>query len=485
MSEDRFAKVGLTFDDVLLVPGKSSVLPREVDTATNLTRDVSLNIPLLSAGMDSVTQSRMAIAVAREGGLGVIHKNMSIKQQAVEVDRVKRSEHGVITDPISLEPHHLLSDALKIMEHYHISGIPITVNGKLVGIITNRDLRFEDNLQRPISEVMTKDNLITAPEGTTLQEARNILMQHKIEKLPIVDDKNNLRGLITIKDIEKARQYPNSAKDSKGRLRAGAAIGVGEDYKERLSALVEAGVDVIIVDTAHGHSKGVLQAVETIKGLYPDLQLIAGNIATAEATLDLFEAGADAVKVGIGPGSICTTRVVAGIGVPQITAIVECSRVAKKYKKPIIADGGIKYSGDITKALAAGADTVMLGNLLAGTEESPGDVEIYQGRKYKVYRGMGSLGAMRDGSADRYFQDNIQDKLVPEGVEGRVPYRGPVSEIIYQLIGGLRAGMGYCGAKDIEELQTKTKFIRITNASLRENHPHSVDITKEAPNYSY
>ncbi|MDD2555136.1 MAG: IMP dehydrogenase [Syntrophaceticus sp.] len=484
MSEDRFSKVGLTFDDVLLVPGKSSVLPQDVDIATNLTKDVRLNIPVISAGMDTVTQGRMAIAVAREGGLGVIHKNMSIEQQTVEVDRVKRSEHGVITDPISLDPHHLLSDTLKIMEHYHISGIPITVHEKLVGIITNRDLRFEDNLQRPISEVMTKDHLITAPEGTTLQEARNILMQHKIEKLPIVDDKYNLRGLITIKDIEKARQYPNSAKDSKGRLRAGAAIGVGEDYKERLSALVEAGVDVIVVDTAHGHSKGVLQAVETIKGLYPDLHLIAGNIATAEATRDLFEAGVDAVKVGIGPGSICTTRVVAGIGVPQITAIVECSREAKKYGKPIIADGGIKYSGDITKALAAGADTVMLGNLLAGTEESPGDVEIYQGRKYKVYRGMGSLGAMRAGSADRYFQENTQDKLVPEGVEGRVPYRGPVSEIIFQLIGGLRAGMGYCGVKDIETLQTKTKFVRITSASLRENHPHSVDITKEAPNYS-
>ncbi|MGB4505185.1 MAG: IMP dehydrogenase [Syntrophaceticus sp.] len=483
--EDRFAKTGLTFDDVLLIPGKSSVLPREVDIATNLTRDVRLNIPIISAGMDTVTQSRMAIAIAREGGIGVIHKNMSIERQAAEVDRVKRSEHGIITDPIFLNPQHLLRDALEIMGHYHISGIPITVDGKLVGIITNRDLRFEDNLERPISEVMTKDNLITAPVGTTLQEARRILRRHKIEKLPIVDDEYNLRGLITIKDIEKARQYPNSAKDNKGRLRVAAAIGVGAEYKERLSALVEAGVDVIVVDTAHGHSKGVLQAVETIKGLYQDLSLVAGNIATAEATRDLFEAGADAVKVGIGPGSICTTRVVAGIGVPQITAIYECACEAKKYGKPIIADGGVKYSGDITKALAAGANTVMLGNLLAGTEESPGDVEIYQGRKYKVYRGMGSLGAMRSGSADRYFQENIPDKFVPEGVEGRVPYRGPVSEIIYQLIGGLRAGMGYCGVKNIEELQTKTKFIRITNASLRENHPHSVDITKEAPNYSY
>ncbi|MGB4043208.1 MAG: IMP dehydrogenase [Thermacetogeniaceae bacterium] len=485
MNEDRFGKVGLTFDDVLLVPGKSSVLPRDVDVSSLLTNKIRLNTPILSAGMDTVTESRMAIAMAREGGIGIIHKNMSIEQQASEVDRVKRSEHGIITDPIFLSPQHLVKDALDLMEHYHISGVPITVEGKLVGIITNRDIRFEDNMLRPISEVMTKDNLITAPVGTTLQEARNILRQHKIEKLPIVDENYNLRGLITIKDIEKARQYPNSAKDPKGRLRVGAAIGVGPDYKERLSALVRAGVDVIVVDTAHGHSEGVLKAVENIKSLYPDLQLIAGNVATAEATRDLIKAGADAVKVGIGPGSICTTRVVAGIGVPQITAIHECSQEAKKYGKPIIADGGIKYSGDITKALAAGASTVMLGNLLAGTEESPGDLEIYQGRKFKVYRGMGSLGAMRSGSADRYFQENTTDKLVPEGVEGRVPYRGQVSEIIFQLVGGLRAGMGYCGVKNIEELQTKTKFIRITNAGLRENHPHSVDITKEAPNYSY
>ncbi len=484
MTEDRFAKIGLTFDDVLLVPGKSSILPREVDIATYLTKEIKLNTPIISAGMDTVTQGRMAIAMAREGGLGIIHKNMSIEHQAVEVDRVKRSEHGVITDPIFLSPQHLVSNALELMEHYHISGVPITVNGKLVGIITNRDIRFEDNFNRPISEVMTKDKLIVSPVGTTLQEARSILRQHKIEKLPIVDDEYNLRGLITIKDIEKVRQYPNSAKDEKGRLRAGAAIGVSQDYKERLSALVGAGVDVIVVDTAHGHSKGVLQAVETIKSMYPSLMLIAGNIATAEATRDLIEAGADAVKVGIGPGSICTTRVVAGIGIPQITAIQECSAEANKYGKPVIADGGIKYSGDITKALAAGASTVMLGNLLAGTEESPGDVEIYQGRKYKVYRGMGSMGAMRSGSADRYFQEKTADKLVPEGVEGRVPYRGPVSEIVYQLIGGLRAGMGYCGVKNLEELKTKTKFIRITNASLRENHPHSVDITKEAPNYS-
>ncbi|HHW28107.1 MAG TPA: IMP dehydrogenase [Syntrophomonadaceae bacterium] len=485
MNEDRFGKVGLTFDDVLLVPGKSSVLPREVDVSSFLTNEIKLNTPILSAGMDTVTESRMAIAMAREGGIGIIHKNMSIEKQASEVDRVKRSEHGIITDPIFLSPQHLVKDALELMEHYHISGVPITVEEKLVGIITNRDIRFEDNMLRPISEVMTKDNLITAPVGTTLQEAKNILRQHKIEKLPIVDENYKLRGLITIKDIEKARQYPNSAKDAKGRLRVGAAIGVGPDYKERLSALVEAGVDVVVVDTAHGHSEGVLKAVEKIKSLYPDLQLIAGNVATAEATRDLIEAGADAVKVGIGPGSICTTRVVAGIGVPQITAILECAQEAKEYGKPIIADGGIKYSGDITKALAAGANTVMLGNLLAGTEESPGDLEIYQGRKYKVYRGMGSLGAMRSGSADRYFQEANTDKLVPEGVEGRVPYRGQVSEIIFQLVGGLRAGMGYCGVKNIEELQNKTRFIRITNAGLRENHPHSVDITKEAPNYSY
>lgn len=485
MIEERFEKMGLTFDDVLLIPGKSEVLPRDVDISTCLTGDIKLNIPILSAGMDTVTESRMAIALAREGGIGIIHKNMTPEHQAIEVDRVKRSEHGIITDPISLSPQHLVRNALEMMEHYHISGVPITVDGKLVGIITNRDIRFEDELDRPIHEVMTKENLITAPVGTTLQAARNILRQHKIEKLPIVDENNNLRGLITIKDIEKARQYPNSSKDVKGRLRVGAAVGVGSDLKDRLTAIVGAGVDVVVVDTAHGHSAGVLKAVETIKGMYPNLPLIAGNVATAEATRDLILAGADAIKVGIGPGSICTTRVVAGIGVPQITAVVECAREAKKYGKPVIADGGVKYSGDITKALAAGASTVMLGNLLAGTEESPGEVEIYQGRKYKVYRGMGSLSAMRSGSADRYFQQQTQDKLVPEGVEGRVPYRGPISEIVFQLIGGLRAGMGYCGVHTIEELQTKTRFVRITNAALRESHPHSVDITKEAPNYSY
>jgi len=480
---ERFEKVGLTFDDVLLVPGKSSVLPRDVDVSTWLVRNIKLNIPIVSAGMDTVTEARMAIAIAREGGIGIIHKNMSIERQASEVDRVKRSEHGVITDPISLSPQHQVRDALRIMEHYHISGVPITVDGKLVGIITNRDIRFEDDLSRPISEVMTKDNLITAPVGTTLAEAKKILRRHKIEKLPLVDENNYLRGLITIKDIEKARQYPNSAKDARGRLLVGAAVGVTSDMLERVAALKEANVDVVVVDTAHGHSTGVLDAVEQIKSRFPDLPLIAGNVATAEGTRDLIKAGADAVKVGIGPGSICTTRVVAGIGVPQITAILECAEEAKKHGIPIIADGGIKYSGDITKALAAGANTVMLGSLLAGTEESPGEIEIYQGRSYKVYRGMGSLSAMKEGSMDRYFQDDPK-KLVPEGVEGRVPYRGPLSETIYQLIGGLRAGMGYCGVRNIEELQTKTKFIRITSAGLRESHPHSVVITKEAPNYS-
>jgi len=480
---ERFEKLGLTFDDVLLVPGKSSVLPRDVDVSTWLVKNIKLNIPIVSAGMDTVTEARMAIAIAREGGIGIIHKNMSIEKQASEVDRVKRSEHGVITDPISLSPQHRVEDALRIMEHYHISGVPITVDGKLVGIITNRDIRFEDDLSRPISEVMTKDNLITAPVGTTLAEAKQILRRHKIEKLPLVDENNYLRGLITIKDIEKARQYPNSAKDSRGRLLVGAAVGVTADMLERVAALKEADVDVVVVDTAHGHSLGVLKAVEEIKSRFPDLPVIAGNVATAEGTRDLIKAGADAVKVGIGPGSICTTRVVAGIGVPQITAILECAEEAKKYGIPIIADGGIKYSGDITKALAAGANTVMLGSLLAGTEESPGEIEIYQGRSYKVYRGMGSLSAMKEGSMDRYFQED-STKLVPEGVEGRVPYRGPLSETIYQLVGGLRAGMGYCGVRNIEELQTKTKFIRITSAGLRESHPHSVIITKEAPNYS-
>jgi IMP dehydrogenase len=482
--DDRFAKTGLTFDDVLLIPGKSSVVPRDVNVSTFLTREIRLNVPILSASMDTVTEARMAIAMAREGGIGIIHKNMSIERQAQEVDRVKRSEHGVIMDPISLGPQHLIRDALKLMEHYHISGVPVTVDGLLVGIITNRDLRFEDDMNRTIAEAMTRDNLITAPVGTTLQDAKNILKKHKIEKLPIVDEHFHLSGLITIKDIEKARQYPDASKDQRGRLRVGAAIGVGPDTRDRVMALIGAGVDVIALDTAHGHQINVLKTTEAIKNEYPDIQLIAGNVATADATRDLITAGADAVKVGMGGGSICTTRVVTGIGIPQITAVLECSQEASKSNIPVISDGGIKFSGDITKALAAGASSVMLGSLLAGTEESPGDIEIFQGRSYKVYRGMGSLAAMKEGSMDRYFQDN-PEKLVPEGVEGRVPYRGALAEMAFQLIGGLRSGMGYCGVRTIEELQTKTRFIKITSAGLRENHPHGIDITKESPNYSF
>jgi IMP dehydrogenase len=482
--DDRFAKTGLTFDDVLLIPGKSSVVPRDVNVSTLLTREIRLNVPILSASMDTVTEARMAIAMAREGGIGIIHKNMSIERQAQEVDRVKRSEHGVIMDPISLGPQHLIRDALKLMEHYHISGVPVTVDGLLVGIITNRDLRFEDDMNRTIAEAMTRDNLITAPVGTTLQDAKNILKKHKIEKLPIVDEHFHLSGLITIKDIEKARQYPDASKDQRGRLRVGAAVGVGPDTRDRVMALIGAGVDVIALDTAHGHQINVLKTTEAIKNEYPDIQLIAGNVATADATRDLITAGADAVKVGMGGGSICTTRVVTGIGIPQITAVLECSQEASKSNIPVISDGGIKFSGDITKALAAGASSVMLGSLLAGTEESPGDIEIFQGRSYKVYRGMGSLAAMKEGSMDRYFQDN-PEKLVPEGVEGRVPYRGALAEMAFQLIGGLRSGMGYCGVRTIEELQTKTRFIKITSAGLRENHPHGIDITKESPNYSF
>ncbi|AVX30994.1 inosine-5'-monophosphate dehydrogenase [Carboxydocella thermautotrophica] len=481
--EDKFLKEGLTFDDVLLIPAKSEVLPRDVDTSTYLTKNIKLNIPLMSAGMDTVTEARLAIAIAREGGIGVIHKNMSIERQALEVDRVKRSEHGVITDPIYLSPQHPIRDALELMERYRISGVPITLQGKLVGILTNRDLRFVKDYTLPIEDVMTKENLVTAPIGTTLEEAKEILQKHKVEKLPIVDENFMLKGLITIKDIEKARQYPNAAKDQRGRLLVAAAVGVAKDTDERVEALVAAKVDAIVVDTAHGHSRGVIETVKRIRQKYPELNIIAGNVATAEATRDLIEAGADAIKVGIGPGSICTTRVVAGIGVPQITAIYDCAREAAKYNIPIIADGGIKYSGDITKAIAAGADVVMIGSLFAGTEESPGEMEIYQGRSFKVYRGMGSIGAMKDGSKDRYFQENEQ-KLVPEGIEGRVPYKGPLAETVYQLIGGLRAGMGYCGVRNIQELKTKTKFIRITSAGLRESHPHDVIITKEAPNYS-
>ncbi|MGI6539082.1 MAG: IMP dehydrogenase [Caldicoprobacterales bacterium] len=476
-------KEGLTFDDVLLVPLESEVLPSQADLTTWLTRKIKLNIPLMSAAMDTVTEARMAIAIAREGGIGIIHKNMSIEEQADQVDKVKRSEHGVIVDPFYLSADHLLSDAMNLMAKYRISGVPITENGKLIGIITNRDIRFETDFSRKIRDVMTSENLVTAPEGTTLEEAQEILRRHKIEKLPIVDEKGMLKGLITIKDIEKAIQFPNSAKDENGRLLAGAAVGIAKDTMERVDALVQAQVDVIAVDTAHGHSKNVLDMVKRIKSKYPDLQLIAGNVATAEGTRALIEAGADCVKVGIGPGSICTTRVVAGIGVPQFTAIYDCTQEADKYGIPVIADGGIKYSGDITKAIAAGASVVMVGSLLAGTEESPGATEIYQGRRFKVYRGMGSLAAMASGSKDRYFQEDT-DKMVPEGVEGRVPFKGKVSDTVYQLMGGLRSGMGYCGTPTIEDLRTKSIFIRITGAGLKESHPHDIYITKEAPNYS-
>ncbi|NLM43496.1 MAG: IMP dehydrogenase [Clostridiales bacterium] len=481
---EKLLKEGLTFDDVLLIPAKSEILPKETDVSTMLTKKIRLNIPLMSAGMDTVTEARLAIAIAREGGIGIIHKNMSIEAQAMEVDKVKRSDHGVIVDPFYLSPDHIISDAMELMERYRISGVPIVdEKGKLVGILTNRDLRFETDMSRPIREVMTKDNLVTAPVGTDLEEAENILKKYKIEKLPLVDEQGYLKGLITIKDIEKAIQYPNSAKDKSGRLLVGAAVGITQDMMERVAALVDANVDVIVVDTAHGHSKGVLDAVKKIKINYPDIQVIAGNVATADATRDLIEAGADAIKVGIGPGSICTTRVVTGVGVPQITAIYDCAKEADKYGVPVIADGGVKYSGDITKAIAAGARVVMIGSLFAGTEESPGEKEIYQGRSFKVYRGMGSLASMASGSKDRYFQEDAK-KLVPEGVEGRVPYKGPLADTIYQLVGGLRSGMGYCGTPTIEDLRKNGQFIRVTSAGLRESHPHDVQITKEAPNYS-
>ena len=482
MLQERIRE-GLTFDDVLLVPAKSEVLPRDVDLSIQLTKNIKLNIPMLSAAMDTVTDSRMAIAMAREGGLGIIHKNMTIEEQAAQVDKVKRSEHGVITDPFYLSPENLISDAEELMSRYRISGVPITREGKLVGILTNRDLRFETDYSKPIGEVMTNENLITAPEGTTLEEAKKILANHRIEKLPIVDKDFMLRGLITIKDIEKTSKYPNSAKDENGRLLCGAAVGVTNDVFERIEALIDAKVDVINIDTAHGHSLGVLKQVENIRNRYPNITLFAGNVATAAATHDLISAGVDCVKVGIGPGSICTTRVVAGIGVPQITAIADCAEEADKFGVRVIADGGIKYSGDITKALAAGGSCVMLGSLLAGTEESPGAMEIYQGRSFKVYRGMGSMAAMSVGSKDRYFQEG-QKKLVPEGVEGRVPYKGTLADTIFQMVGGLRAGMGYCGTKTIDELRTKSEFIRITGAGLAESHPHDISITKEAPNYS-
>ncbi len=483
MREDKFGKQGLTFDDVLLIPAHSEVLPNEVDVSTMLTNDIKLNIPVMSAGMDTVTESEMAIAIAREGGIGVIHKNMSIDEQCKEVDKVKRSEHGVIVDPISLGPDNLLSDADDLMNKYHISGVPVTVNGKLIGIITNRDMRFETDLDKPIKEIMTKEGLITAPENTTLPEAKRILQEHRIEKLPLIDEAGNLKGLITIKDIEKMRKYPNSAKDGNGRLLVAAAVGATANVIERTEALLDARADVIVIDTAHGHSEGVLRTIRRLREAFPHMQLIAGNVATAGATDALIDAGVSAVKVGIGPGSICTTRIIAGIGVPQITAIYDCARAAARRGIPIIADGGIQYSGDIAKAIGAGASTVMLGNLLAGTEESPGETIIYQGKTYKSYRGMGSLGAMNAGSKDRYFQTDSK-KLVPEGIEGQIPYRGHVSDVIFQLIGGLRAAMGYCGAPTIKDMIEKTQFIQITGAGLRESHPHDVSITKEAPNYS-
>lgn len=483
MREDKFGKQGLTFDDVLLIPAHSDVLPRDVDVRTNLTQNVTLNIPVMSAGMDTVTEAEMAIAMAREGGIGVIHKNMSIDEQAREVKLVKRSEHGIIVDPIYLAPDNTLSDADELMNKYHISGVPITENGKLVGIITNRDMRFETDLSRPISDIMTSKGLITAPEHTTMEEAKRILQAHRIEKLPLVDDDGHLKGLITIRDIEKMRKFPNSNKDSDGRLKVAAAIGVTSDVEDRVEALLDAKADVLVIDTAHGHSEGVLQTIRRLRKAFPHLELIAGNVATYDATKALIEAGVSAVKVGIGPGSICTTRVIAGIGVPQITAIYDCAKAAEGTGIPIIADGGIQYSGDIAKALGAGASCVMLGNLLAGTEEAPGEMIIYQGKNYKSYRGMGSLGAMQAGSKDRYFQQNAK-KLVPEGIEGRIPYKGHVSDVLFQLIGGLRASMGYCGAKNIKAMNEDTQFIQITGAGLRESHPHDVSITKEAPNYS-
>lgn len=486
MWESKFSREGLTFDDVLLVPAASDVLPKAVSLSVNLTDSIKLNIPIISAGMDTVTESKMAISMARQGGVGVIHKNMSIEEQAEEVITVKRSENGVIKNPFFLTPEHQVFDAEHLMGKYRISGVPIVNNmeeKKLVGILTNRDLRFIQDYSIIIDEVMTKENLVTAPVGTTLEDAEKMLQQYKIEKLPIVDDKGILNGLITIKDIEKVIEFPNAAKDQAGRLLVGAAVGVTADTATRIEKLVQAEVDLIVIDTAHGHSKGVIDTVREIRGNYPELAIVAGNVATAEAAEALYEAGADVVKVGIGPGSICTTRVVAGVGVPQITAIYECATVARKFGKTIIADGGIKYSGDIVKALAAGGHAVMLGSLLAGTTESPGESEIFQGRRFKVYRGMGSVAAMEKGSKDRYFQED-EKKLVPEGIEGRMPYKGPLSDTIHQLIGGIRAGMGYCGSKDLEAHRENAQFIRMTGAGLLESHPHQVQITKEAPNYS-
>lgn len=474
---------GITFDDVLLVPSYSQIIPNQVDLSTWLTKTIKLNIPLMSAGMDTVTEHRMAIAMARQGGIGIIHKNMSIEEQAEEVDKVKRSENGVITDPFFLSPDHTLKDADELMSKFRISGVPITEGRKLVGIITNRDLKFEEDFSKKIKECMTSQNLVTAKEGITLKEAKKILAKARVEKLPIVDDDFNLKGLITIKDIEKQIKYPNSAKDDQSRLRCGAAVGITVNVLERVKALVDAKVDVVVLDSAHGHSENVLSCIRMIKESYPDLAVIAGNVATGEATRALIEAGADAVKVGIGPGSICTTRVVAGIGVPQVSAVMDCYEVAKEYDIPVIADGGIKYTGDITKAIAAGGNVCMIGSLFAGCDESPGTYELYQGRKYKVYRGMGSIAAMENGSKDRYFQADAK-KLVPEGVEGRVAYKGLVEDTVFQMLGGLRSGMGYCGAGTIRSLQENARFVKISAASLKESHPHDIHITKEAPNYS-
>lgn len=486
MWENKFAKEGLTFDDVLLVPAASEVLPKEVDLSVQLTDKIKLSLPIISAGMDTVTEAKMAISMARQGGIGIIHKNMSIEEQAEQVEQVKRSENGVITNPFYLTPEHQVFDAEHLMGKYRISGVPIVNNEeelKLVGIITNRDMRFIEDYSGTISDFMTKENLVTAPVGTTLAEAEKILQKYKIEKLPIVDEDGILKGLITIKDIEKVIEFPKAAKDSQGRLLVGAAVGVTSDTMLRLEKLVKAEVDLIVIDTAHGHSKGVIDTVRQIRETYPELDIVAGNVATAEGARALYEAGADVVKVGIGPGSICTTRVVAGVGVPQITAVYDCATEARKHGKAIIADGGIKYSGDIVKALAAGGHVVMLGSLLAGTSESPGETEIFQGRRFKVYRGMGSVGAMEQGSKDRYFQEDAK-KLVPEGIEGRLPYKGPLADTIHQLVGGIRAGMGYAGAKDLETLREESQLIRMTGAGLRESHPHDVQITKEAPNYS-
>jgi len=484
MQMEKFIGEGLTFDDVLLIPAKSDVLPKDVDITTNLTKKIKLNIPLMSASMDTVTEARLAVAMAREGGIGIIHKNMSIEEQALEVDKVKRSEHGVITDPFFLSPEHLVEDALELMSRYRISGVPIVdEDRKLIGIITNRDVRFETDLKKKINEAMTKESLITAQEDISMEDALSIMKKHKIEKLPLVYEDDTLAGLITIKDIEKSIKYPDAAKDKKSRLLVGAAVGVTSDMMDRVDALMKVKTDVLVVDTAHGHSQGVFDAVKQIKEKYPDAQVIAGNVATPEGVRFLAEAGADCVKVGIGPGSICTTRVVAGVGVPQLSAIFNCAEEADKYDIPIIADGGIKFSGDIPKALAAGASVVMIGSLFAGTEESPGETVLYQGRRYKVYRGMGSEGAMNQGSKDRYFQEDAK-KFVPEGVEGRVPYKGPISEVVYQMVGGLRAGMGYCGSKDLKSLVNYAQFVRITGAGLKESHPHDIQITKESSNYS-